>query len=140
VISSFRGKYRFLSNFYPHPQHFGFNIYPSLENVFQLMKTRDQEKWKEFEDIPPAEAKRLGQTLVLREDWEEKKLTIMEVLLRAKFANATLKKKLLATGDEELVEGNNWGDTFWGQVDGVGENHLGKLLVKIRKELRDDNV
>jgi predicted NAD-dependent protein-ADP-ribosyltransferase YbiA (DUF1768 family) len=42
---------------------------------------------------------------------------------------------LKATGDEELVEGNWWNDTFWGVCNGVGENNLGKLLMKIRAEL-----
>jgi predicted NAD-dependent protein-ADP-ribosyltransferase YbiA (DUF1768 family) len=35
----------------------------------------------------------------------------------------------------ELIEGNWWGDTYWGVCNGVGENHLGKLLMKIRDYL-----
>ena len=61
----------------------------------------------------------------------------MEEALRAKFNIPEFKEKLLATGEMHLEEGNNWNDTFWG-VDlktGKGENHLGKLLMKIRKEL-----
>jgi len=58
-------------------------------------------------------------------------------MLRLKFTkHESLKEKLLATGDEELVEGNDWNDRVWGKVDGVGENHLGRLLMKIRAELR----
>ena len=42
---------------------------------------------------------------------------------------------LIKTGNTELIEGNFWGDTFWGICDGVGENNLGKILMRVRKEL-----
>jgi predicted NAD-dependent protein-ADP-ribosyltransferase YbiA (DUF1768 family) len=45
---------------------------------------------------------------------------------------------LLSTGDELLIEGNTWGDTYWG-VDlktGIGENKLGKILMKVREEIK----
>ena len=61
----------------------------------------------------------------------------MEEIVRAKFGqNPVLADKLLATGDTLLIEGNTWGDKFWG-VDtrvGQGENHLGKILMKVRAE------
>jgi len=63
-------------------------------------------------------------------------MQMMEELLRLKFESPELRKLLLETGEHELIEGNNWGDRFWGVVDGVGDNHLGKLLMKIRAELR----
>lgn len=44
---------------------------------------------------------------------------------------------LINTGDAELIEGNSWGDTFWGECNGIGENNLGKILMKIRKEIVD---
>ena len=59
--------------------------------------------------------------------------------MRAKFTqNPKLKEQLLSTGDAILIEGNTWNDRYWG-VDassGVGKNHLGKLLMKIRSELK----
>lgn len=83
-------------------------------------------------------AKRQGRQVALREDWEEVKVGLMEEVVRAKFfQNPDLGKRLLATGDTPLVEGNTWGDTCWG-VDtrtGQGENHLGLILMKIRGEL-----
>ncbi|WP_242837734.1 NADAR domain-containing protein [Ruminococcus albus] len=48
----------------------------------------------------------------------------------------TLQKKLLATGGEELVEGNDWNDRIWGKVNGQGENRLGIIFMKVREELR----
>uniref|UniRef100_UPI00345E83CD NADAR domain-containing protein n=1 Tax=uncultured Duncaniella sp. TaxID=2768039 RepID=UPI00345E83CD len=51
--------------------------------------------------------------------------------------NPALAEKLIATGDAELVEGNYWHDTVWGVCDGVGENHLGKILMRVREELKN---
>jgi predicted NAD-dependent protein-ADP-ribosyltransferase YbiA (DUF1768 family) len=58
-------------------------------------------------------------------------------LVRRKFKNSKLREQLLATGGQELLEGNWWGDTWWGvDIDtGKGENHLGKILMQIRNEL-----
>lgn len=82
-------------------------------------------------------AKKTGKKIELISDWEKVKLSVMFEVVFAKFSqNEELKQKLLATGNEELVEGNNWGDTFWGMINGVGENHLGKILVKVRTALR----
>ena len=67
------------------------------------------------------------------------KLGITEDVIRQKFNNPELKEKLIATGDAELIEGNPWGDTFWGVCEGKGENHLGKILMKIRSELNEPN-
>lgn len=67
---------------------------------------------------------------------------IMEEIVRAKFTqNQELKAQLLSTGDAILIEGNTWNDRYWG-VDvrsGVGKNHLGKILMKIRLELSTTN-
>lgn len=60
----------------------------------------------------------------------------MEIFLYEKFSYPYLRKWLLETGEEELIEGNNWGDKFWGQVNGIGENHLGRLLMEIREEIK----
>jgi hypothetical protein len=58
-------------------------------------------------------------------------------LLHLKFTNDRLRDMLLATGNAELIEGNNWRDTFWGQCPiGTGANHLGRLLMQVRKEIR----
>ena len=83
---------------------------------------------------------RRGRQVDIRTDWEDRKLDVMTKLLKEKFTNPDLKEKLLATGDQLLVEDNTWGDRFWGQVGGVGENHLGKLLMQVRKEYRYEEV
>lgn len=64
---------------------------------------------------------------------------MFEVVL-AKFSSSTyLKNKLLATKDEEIIEGNTWGDRYWGQVNGIGRNKLGKILMKVRHVLSQQN-
>ena len=89
----------------------------------------------------PSEAKRLGRRVRLRSDWEQVKYDVMLDVVRAKFnQHPDLAQKLLATGDEELVEGNDWGDTYWGVCNGRGKNMLGKILMRVRAELRGENI
>lgn len=73
---------------------------------------------------------------MLREDWELIKISVMHDLLRQKFGHETLRKRLLATGDEKLEEGNTWKDYFWGVCNGIGQNQLGVLLMRVREEIR----
>jgi predicted NAD-dependent protein-ADP-ribosyltransferase YbiA (DUF1768 family) len=83
------------------------------------------------------EAKELAANFVLPEGWADRKVGVMRAFLRRKFAPGTdFAARLLATGDAELVEGNNWGDDFWGCCSGSGANHLGRLLMEVRSELR----
>ncbi len=135
-IKEFQGKYRFLSNFWPcEIKHQGI-VYPSVEHAFQASKTLSTPERKIIALLQtPGASKRAGRKLVLREDWEDRKNFIMYILLKLKFKDLSLKKKLLATGDASLIEGNNWGDTYWGICKGKGKNHLGKLLMKIRNNL-----
>jgi ribA/ribD-fused uncharacterized protein len=138
MIPEFQGEHRFLSNFPDAEVMWGGMKFPRVENAYQAAKCRDKEDMKKFLTISAGEAKRLGRTIPIRPDWEEMKLRVMEMLVSEKFHNIPeYREKLLATGDEELVEGNAWGDTFWGVCKGVGENHLGKILMKIRKEIQE---
>jgi ribA/ribD-fused uncharacterized protein len=112
-------------------------LFPTIEHYYQAMKSERPQDWINIAKIStPGGAKQAGKKLILRPNWEQTKLEFMENGLRAKFQIPELKEKLLATGTAELVEGNYWNDTFWGVCKGVGENHLGKLLMKIRGELR----
>lgn len=136
-IDSFRDDYFFLSNFYLCKVTIGGITYGSAEAAFQAQKVLDNEEKKKFVDITPLQAKRLGKKVKLREDWEEVKVDIMTYVVRAKFTqNHTLADKLIETGDAELIEGNNWRDYFWGMCNGKGKNNLGKILMKVREELK----
>lgn len=134
MINLFRDEYFFLSNFYPVEIKLDGIVYPNAETVFQAQKTLDVEERRKFSMLKnPVQAKRLGREVKLRDDWEEVKLDIMTEIVSQKFLqHPHLIEMLLQTGDEELVEGNKWGDRFWGVCKGKGENHLGKILMKIR--------
>ncbi len=134
MICSFRDEYFFLSNFYPVEIKLDGIVYPNAETAFQAQKTLDVEERRKFSMLEkPVQAKRLGRKVKLRDDWEEVKLDIMTEIVSQKFLqHPHLIEMLLQTGDEELVESNKWGDRFWGVCKGKGENHLGKILMKIR--------
>jgi ribA/ribD-fused uncharacterized protein len=134
MISSFRDEYFFLSNFYPVEIKLDGIVYPNAETAFQAQKTLNVEERRKFSMLKnPVQAKRLGRKVKLRDDWKEVKLDIMTEIVSQKFLqHPHLIEMLLQTGDEELVEGNKWGDRFWGVCKGKGENHLGKILMKIR--------
>lgn len=141
MIKEFQGEHRFLSNFYPSVIMIDGWRYPTLEHAFQAAKTNDlDEKKAILEAETPGKAKKLGQTVTTRSEWESVKIGTMRDLLRKKFIEDPLRSRLIETGDEELFEGNKWKDRFWG-VDldnGQGENWLGKLLMGVRDEMRGD--
>ena len=139
LISNFHGDNFFLSNFFPAPVIYDGETYPTVEHAFQAAKTLDREQRKGIRVAEtPAKAKQMGKVVTLRPDWDQERLATMLELLRQKFSQPELRQKLLATDDAELIEGNTWGDRFWGceLVDGqwVGQNYLGKLLMQVRKE------
>lgn len=137
---AFSGKYAFLCNFYTYPFEFEGRIYQTSEHAFQAAKTtKEHEKEGIANAFSPGLAKKLGRKVKIRNDWEEIKDEIMYKILKAKFSDQTLKEKLLNTGDMELIEENSWGDTYWGvDIDsGIGENKLGKILMKIRNEIKE---
>lgn len=137
VINSFSGKYSFLSNFYACPVWFEGWTYFSVEHAYQSAKTLDKDSRLVISNIlNPGGAKKAGRLLVLRPDWDDIKLDVMYGLLQYKFKNYQLADMLLRTWDSRLEEGNHHGDGFWGTVDGVGENNLGRLLMIIRSELQ----
>ena len=138
MITSFSGKYEFLSNFYPSEVEYKGIKFPTVEHAFQAAKCKTKEEMQKFTEYEtPGKAKRAGRKVDIRDDWEIVKLFIMEELLRQKFSNPAMVRKLLDTGRCILIEGNHWNDTFWGICDGKGENHLGVLLMKIRDELSE---
>lgn len=137
VIDNFIGPYFFLSNFYASPILYQNVLYPTVEHVYQAMKTKDKKRRYEISLLKtPGEAKKAGRSVELRKDWEDVKNKVMLRFVRSKFEIESLRIKLLETGDSKLIEGNWWGDTYWGICKGVGKNTLGKILMKVREELR----
>lgn len=137
AITSFKGEYAWLSNMQRiDPFLYGHLKFGSVECFYVAMKTTDVVERAKIAKMNPYEAKKYGRTLKLRDDWDDIKLGVMKWGLLKKFSQKKFKQLLLSTGDQELIEGNTWGDTFWGVCNGVGENHLGKLLMEIRESLR----
>lgn len=135
-INRFLGSYFFLSNFYFVFVELDGELYPSVEHAYQAAKTLDKNERLTIQTAKdPATAKKLGRMVSHRRDWKEVNLSVMEGLLRQKFSGGELRQRLLDTGNKEIIEDNTWGDTFWGVCNGKGENHLGKLLMKIREEI-----
>ena len=146
MINKFDGQYAFLSNFY-NSTIFDKNnnlSYPTVEHAFQAAKAQTPEEAYNISIAStPGRAKRLGRHCKLRPNWEEIKNDVMLNLLRQKFADPILQKKLIDTMDEYLEEGNTWHDNYWGVCycvnceDTIGKNHLGKALMQVRSELRN---
>jgi ribA/ribD-fused uncharacterized protein len=137
-IESFRGDNAFLSNFHRCAVVYEGIMFPSSEHAYQAAKTLNMQARAVFalDAVTPPTAKHLGQAISIRPNWDKIKMIVMKDILVAKFSDWQLKKWLLETGDAELIEGNDWGDTFWGICGGKGNNFLGKLLMEVRKELR----
>lgn len=138
TIERFTGDYEFLSNFYHSPVVVHGHKYDTVEHAFQAQKAVDETRRAYVAAAPtPGGAKYRGKRVTLRPDWEQVKLNVMYECLVAKFTqNPDLAEKLLATGYDKLVEGNTWNDRYWGVCNGRGENHLGKLLMRVREDLR----
>ena len=138
AITSFEGEYRFLSNFYNAPVKYDGMYFLNNEAAFQAAKTTDMVAREAFTTMNPSEAKKAGRRVNLRPDWEDIKGDVMFEVCMDKFSmNPLLKRALLKTGDAHLEEGNTWGDKIWGTVNGVGENRLGKTLMRVREILSE---
>ena len=132
----FREKYWFLSNFYPCEIHLAIDgeryHFLNAEAAYQAHKC--PERAYEFQELSGKAAKMHGRCVAIRADWEEIKYHVMKKVVFTKFKqNIKLMEKLRVL-QGEIVEDNYWGDTFWGVCNGVGENHLGKILMQLRDE------
>jgi ribA/ribD-fused uncharacterized protein len=148
MINKFEGRWAFLSNFYPSIiEHQGIK-YPTVESFYVAMKVNDQQLINgqyytigDFREMiakieSPGLAKKIGRKVKLRSDWETYKFHIMNLAVREKFKDSKLAKMLIDTGEQELIEVNWWNDVVWGVCNGKGENHLGKILMCVRDELK----
>ena len=149
MIEYFKDEYDFLSNFYPCKVNYQGRVFASVEHAYQSAKFDDEFIVEKFLSpmMTAGRAKRKSRELAkfIRKDWtDEERLSVMELCLCSKFEDPQLARKLYETHPEHLQEGNWWGDTFFG-VDmkkdpPIGENHLGKLLMKIREEIAANHL
>lgn len=143
-IDSFREENRFLSNFYPVNTgvKYGNIRFPTVEHAYQAAKAFlssgacNRVILEAYALLPkPGMAKELGGVVRTSPEWNMVRISIMKDLLTQKYHDPVLKKLLIGTGTREIIEGNTWGDTFWGVCNGEGENNLGKLIMEVRTEI-----
>ncbi|MEU6191732.1 NADAR family protein [Nocardia sp. NPDC047038] len=146
VIDRFHGEHEYLSNFSDHPAEYTEVWFPTAEHAFAAAKTTEPRWVQRIEAAAtPGAAKKLGRQLPLRPDWDQIKPTVMAEILRSKFTrDPRLRDLLVSTGDQLLIEGNDWNDDYWGRclrpglVTPAGTNMLGRTLMQVRAELRGD--
>lgn len=144
TINEFKGQYAFLSNFFqspvdmvpPFPSLTPFR-YATAEHAYQAGKAVTREDHDRVAGAAsPGDAKRIGRRITARPDWDTHRVAVMTKVVEAKFAYGTeLAARLVSTGEAELVEGNYWGDEFWGVCKGRGQNMLGTILMAHRRHL-----
>lgn len=150
-----RDHFGFLSNFHIAPIEVEGEAWATSEHYYQAQKSRRAAFQAAVRAaVSPGHAKRLGADPGLpknrsgqswfrtngvpkRADWQDVKLEVMRIAVRAKFLqNSELGQKLLATGTSELIE-DSTGDEFWGcGKKGAGQNWLGRVLMEVRAELQ----
>lgn len=130
----FRGEFSFLSNFTESPLEYKGFSFPTAEHAYQAAKAVFEEDFHAIRTAcSPVVAKRMGQKIKVRDDWNKVKVSVMREILEIKFSIPEFEQRLLKI-EGPIVEENNWGDTFWGVCDGKGKNNLGKILMRLRDE------
>lgn len=149
VIDSFSGENKFLSNFYPVTINWNNFVFASVEHAYVASKSTSFLDWKkvsEFNSDEAGKAKRYGRKIKLRKDWDMVKISLMRKFLKEKFSYPYLQEMLLKTENVTLIEGNYWHDNYWGNCfcdkcqKIVGQNQLGKLIMKIRGNLNAKSI
>lgn len=129
-----------LSNFSAFAVRWGYNLFPTSEHAYHWEKFNRTTHRVNIHQALSAHAafkyaeEHRGER---RPDWDTVKVDVMRNILRAKAEqHEYVRRKLLATGDRELIE-DSWRDDFWGWGPSRdGQNMLGKLWMEIRAELR----
>ncbi|MBW4513430.1 MAG: DUF1768 domain-containing protein [Scytonematopsis contorta HA4267-MV1] len=135
--------YGCFSNFSPHAIIIQDTYWATVEHYYQAQKFVNSPDSTIIGAIhtaaTPEQAAALGRcpTRKLRCDWEVVKTKVMREAVLKKFLSHTeIRNILLNTGDQILVE-NSPTDYFWGcGVQKTGQNHLGKILMSVREEIR----
>ena len=126
-----------LRNDYPSEIVISNISYPTLEHAYQAMKFVDTEIQKQIANSKTVrEARKIGVSSKIRDNWDSIKLSVMNMLLRKKFSeDPILTDRLIKTGVAPIIM--NGYDSFWGTgKDGLGENNFGKALADVRLEFQ----
>jgi ribA/ribD-fused uncharacterized protein len=134
-VTRYEGYFEFLSNFHPCMTMYLGEAYPTVEHAYQAAKFPDPKIRTVVRGLPrPADAKHYARDnkRLQDPDFHERKVNVMFALNWQKFNKQPFRTQLANTGKVLLVEGNEWGDKFWGVCQGEGLNHLGRLQMKLR--------
>lgn len=139
----YRGKYvhNWFSNMTLCELIFNGISFPSSENIYQALKTTNKEDFLFISNQTPHGSKKFIKTMKQRQKFD--KLHVMYNVIKIKATqNETFRNQLIETGESIIVEWNNWNDKFWGVSihDCMGQNQLGMILMRIRKEIQDGKL
>lgn len=130
MINKFEGNYAFLDVDYPCSINILDKTYSSAQEAIQSYKCNHTH---DFNGLTGEEIYSKAKSIKSEPWWHDERETIMFTINMTKFQqNTDLGLALMNTGREELVFENLYGDKYWGTVDGVGDNKLGKILMYIR--------
>ena len=140
---STQDEYGEFSNFAAFPFILDGKRWRTSEHYFQALKFDDVAHRENIRKAnSPMIAARLGRSrkVKIRRDWESARIDVMRRAVRAKFkAHRELRELLLSTGNEEHIE-DAPKDDFWGcGPSGKGQSWLGRILMEVRKELREES-
>lgn len=130
------------SNFADYPIKLKGRIWKTSEHYFQAQKfDNKQYQDKIFNALSPMKAAEFGRSRKEKivKNWDNIKLNVMYEAVKAKFSqHLALKELLLSTEDAKIIE-HTENDDYWGDGgDGKGKNMLGKILMKVREELKSE--
>lgn len=136
------------SNLYRRPVEFEGCSYPTAEHAYQAGKPRKKEVREWLMAAPSAALLAMAAHGLYYWDvapgWSTSKFARMKAVLLAKFSqHQDLRELLLRTGDARIVESatvDSPVNRLWGEVNGVGRNMLGILLMDVRSEIRARSV
>jgi len=130
-----------LSPFSAHEIELDGVIYKTAEHAYQALRTVPEARQPITDARSPLDAWRAGQVAKQHTQLVPScdKLVLMERIFRAKLAQHNdVREVLRATGTRELLKVHDT-DYFWGTgANGTGENHMGKLWMKLRSELKSE--
>lgn len=139
-IPYYETSYFAFSNFSAHSIRVDGILYPTAEHAYHAQKFTDQAIIDELRAAgSPLEAYEIAHRYKSqrKENWDDIKVSVLYELVREKVRqHKEVRDTLLASGDEDIVEVNP-NDDFWGNgPDGNGQNQTGKILMRIREELK----
>ena len=145
AITKFEGEYACFHNYFMCKVIFDEQDFRNSEAAYQAQKYAKQKSRNIYRTMAPSTAHLRGQKIKpLRPKWDEVKDELMHKVVFEKFyQNEKIRDILLSTGDEEIINENDYHDNYWGvctcekcrEENIEGQNKLGKILMQVREEI-----